>query len=232
MRSVPARSCRPRVGAASAERPGGRAALVIQLLEVAGRAVWYLSGSVPACFLLVDARAGGILVNSPPFDARLAEGIERVAKVRFIFFPSRFGATDVAQWRAALAARTVAAAEECAAINGPIDAAIDAGVRIHGRLDFLALSGRTRGTCALRSKMDPAIVFFGPALEHGDWPQLVARADDHSYENRLIGALGLRHVAFEFAFCDNYSHSSSRFGPGAGPAVATGLAKLLDSEAC
>ncbi len=204
---------------------------MIRLLEDAGRAVWYLSGTVPACFLFVDARAGGILVNSPPFDARLAAVVESVAKVRFIFFPSRFGATDVAQWRAALAARTAAGAEECAAIAGPIDEAIDGGVRIHGRLDFLALPGRTRGTCALRSKMDPAIVFFGPALEHGDWPRLVAHADDHSYENRLIGALGLSHVAFEFAFCDNYSHGSSRFGPGAGRAVATGLAKLLDPEA-
>jgi hypothetical protein len=219
------------VGAASAERTGGDAAPLIRLLEVAGRAAWYLPGSRPACFLLVDARAGGILVNSPPFDARVAEVVARVAKVQFIFFPSRFGATDVARWRAALAARTVAAAEECAAIDGPIDEAIDGGVRIHGRLDFLALSGRTRGTCALRSRMDPAIVFFGPALEHGDWPQLVAHADDYSYENRLLGAIGLSHAAFEFAFCDNYSHGSSRFGPGAGRVVATGLAKLLDPEA-
>jgi hypothetical protein len=204
---------------------------LIRLLEVAGRAAWYLPGSRPACFLLVDARAGGILVNSPPFDARVAEVVARVAKVQFIFFPSRFGATDVARWRAALAARTVAAAEECAAIDGPIDEAIDGGVRIHGRLDFLALSGRTRGTCALRSRMDPAIVFFGPALEHGDWPQLVAHADDDSYENRVIGAIALQDLRFDFAFCDNYVHGRSRFGPGAGRVVATGLAKLLDPEA-
>ncbi len=204
---------------------------MIRLLEVTGRAVWYISGSVPACFLLVDVPAGGILVNTPPFDPRLAAVVEHIAKVRLIFFPSRFGATDVAQWRAALTARTAAAAEECAAIAGPIDEAIDGAVRIHGRLDFLALSGRTRGTCALRSKRDPAIVFFGPALEHGDWPRLVAHADDYSYENRLLGALGLSHIAFEFAFCDNYSHGSSRFGPGADQAVTIALAKLLDPEA-
>jgi hypothetical protein len=200
---------------------------LISLLELAGRAVWYLPGSVPACFLLVDARAGGILLNSPPFDARVVEVVERVAKVRYLFFPSRFGAIDVAQWRAALAARTIAAAEECAAIDGPIDEAIDGSVRIHGRLDFLALSGRTRGTCALRSKMDPAIVFFGPALDHGDWPQLVAHADDDSYENRVIGAIALQDLRFEFAFCDNYVHGRSRFGPGAALAVRANLATAL-----
>jgi len=200
---------------------------LIELLEVVGRRVWYLPGSVPACFLLVDERAGGILVNSPPFDARVAEGMARIAKVGLVFFPSRFGATDVAQWRAALAARTVAAAEECAAITGPIDEAIDGGVRIHGRLDFLALSGRTRGTCALRSKTDPAIVFFGPALEHGDWPLLLAHDDDDSYENRVLGALAVQEMRFEFAFCDNYVHGRSRFGPGAAEATRANLATEL-----
>lgn len=224
---MPARRNRPRVGATSAERTGGGAAPLIQLLEVAERAVWYLPGSVPACFLLVDGRAGGILVNSPPFDARLAAIVEGVAKVGFVFFPSRFGATDVAQWRAALAARTVATAEECPAISGPIDEAIDGGVRIHGRLDFLTLSGRTRGTCALRSKTDPGIVFFGPALEHGDWPLLRAHDDDYSYENRVLGAVAVQDLRFEFAFCDNYVHGRSRFGPGAAEAIRANLASEL-----
>jgi hypothetical protein len=217
------------VGATSAERTGGGAAPLIPLLEVAGRAVWYLPGSAPACFLLVDGRVGGILINSPPFDAQLAAFVEHVAKVRIIFFPSRFGATDAAQWRAALAARTVATVEECAAISGPIDEAIDGGVRVHGRLDFLALSGRTRGTCALRSKTDPAIVFFGPALEHGDWPLLRAHDDDYSYENRVLGAVALQDLRFEFAFCDNYVHGQSRFGPGAANAVRANLASELSA---
>jgi hypothetical protein len=123
----------------------------------------------------------------------------------------------------------MAAIDEIAAIPGPIDEAIDGGVRIHGRLDFLALPGRTRGTCALRSKIEPAIVFFGPALEHADWPVLVAHDDDDSYEDRLIGALGLRDVAFEFGFCDNYSHATSRTGPGTGRVVAAGLEAVLGS---
>jgi hypothetical protein len=200
---------------------------LILLLEVAERSVWYLPGSAPACFLLVDGRAGGILVNSPPFDARLAAAVARIAEVRFVFFPSRFGASNVALWRAALAARTVAAAAECAAIAGPIDEAIDGGVRFHGRLDFLALSGRTRGTCALRSKAEPAIVFFGPALEHGDWPLLRAHDDDDSYENRVLGAVALQDLQFEFAFCDNYVHGLSRFGPGAAAAMRANLAMEL-----
>ena len=203
---------------------------MIRLLDVAGREVWYLAGSAPASFLLGDERAGGILVNSPPFQPQLAEAVMRLARVQFIFYPSRRGAADVAQWRSACAARTIAAVDEVGAISGPIDEAIDAGVRIHGRLDFLALPGRTRGTCALRSKIEPAIVFFGPALEHADWPQLVAHDDDYSYEDRLIGALGLRDAAFEFGFCDNYSHGHSRFGPGASRVIAAGLAAVLESD--
>ena len=203
---------------------------MVQLLDVGGRAIWHLAGSVPACFLLVDERAGGILVNSPQFEPRLAEAVERIARVRLIFFPSWRGASDVGQWRSACAARTVAAVGEVEAIPGPIDEAIDGGVRIHGRLDFLLLPGRTRGTCALRSKAEPGVVFFGPALEHADWPMLVAHADDYSYEDRLIGALGLRGLAFEFGFCDNYSHGKSRFGPGAGRAVAAGLAAVVEPD--
>jgi hypothetical protein len=203
---------------------------LIRLLDVAGREVWYLAGTAPASFLLVDARAEGILVNTPPFQADLAEAVLHATRVRFIFYPSRHGAADVAQWRSACKARTIGAVDEVAAIPGPIDEAINGGVRIHGRLDFLALPGRTRGTCALRSKIEPAIVFFGPALEHADWPSLVAHDDDASYENRLIGALGLRDVAFEFGFCDNYSHGRSRFGPGAGRAVAASLAAVIESD--
>lgn len=56
---------------------------------------------------------------------------------------------------------------------------------------------------------------------------LVAHADDYSLENRLIGALGLRELRFEFAFCDNCVHGRSRFGPGAAEAVQKNLAAEL-----
>lgn len=200
---------------------------LIRLVDVPGRVVWYVAGTAPACFLLVDDRAGGILVNSPRFSAGVAEAVERVARARFIFYPSRFGAVDVVQWRTATGARTVASAAEAADIPGPVDEAVDAGVRIHGRLDFLPLSGRTRGTCALRSRALPGIVFFGPALEHTPWPTLVLHEDDSSAENRLIGALGLREERFEFAFCDNFVEGVSAFGGGASAVVAAGLAEVL-----
>ena len=210
-------------------RERGDAKPLVRLVDVAGREVWYVADSVPACFLLVDERAGGILVNSPAFTPSLADAIERVATARFIFYPSRYGATDVARWRTATGARTIASAAEAADIRGPVDEAIDGAVRIYGRLDFLALSGRTRGTCALRSRAEPAIVFFGPALEHAPWPALVLHEDDFSAENRLIGALGLRGERFEFAFCDNYIEQVSKFGPRASMAVAAGLADVLDA---
>jgi hypothetical protein len=200
---------------------------VIRVLEALGRAVWLVPDTTPASFLFVDERAGGILVNSPPYSAALAAALAAIAPVRFIFYPSHRGAVDVERWREACRARTLAAAGEIADIAGPIDEAIDGAVRLYGRLDFLPLSGRTRGTCALRSRVAPGIVFFGPALEHAPWPVLVPHEDDFSAENRLIGAPGLRDERFEFAFCDNYIHGSSRFGPGASAAVAAGLAEVL-----
>ena len=200
---------------------------MIRVLDAPGRQVWLVPGAAPASFLFVDERAGGILVNTPRYRETLAAALAAIATVRFIFYPSRHGAADVAQWREACRARTLAAAEEAADIPGPIDEPIDGAVRFYGRLDFLPLSGRTRGTCALRSRAAPGIVFFGPALEHAPWPVLALHEDDFSVENRLIGALGLREEPFEFAFCDNYIHALSRFGPGASAAVAAGLAEVL-----
>jgi hypothetical protein len=200
---------------------------VIRLLDVPGRVVWYVPGTAPACFLFVDERAGGILVNSPPYRETLASEVLGVAPVRFIFYPSRLGAADVEHWRDACGARTLAAAEEVRGIAGPIDEPIDGSVRLYGRLDFLPLSGRTQGTCAMRSRLAPELVFFGPALEHAPWPALALHEDDHSAENRLIGAIGLCDERFEFAFCDNYIHGESRFGPGASTVVADGIEKLL-----
>ena len=200
---------------------------MIRVLDAPGPPVWLVPGSAPASFLFVDARAGGILVNSPPYHEALAAALAAIAPVRFIFYPSRRGAVDVERWREGCRARTLAAAAEAADISGPIDEPIDGAVRLYGRLDFLPLSGRTRGTCALRSRIGPGIVFFGPALEHAPWPVLTLHEDDYSAENRLIGALALREERFEFAFCDNYIHGLSRFGPDASAAVAAGLAEVL-----
>lgn len=186
-----------------------------------------MPGTAPACFLLVDERAGGILVNSPPYSEELAAELTSIAPVRFIFYPSHLGAAHVRRWRDACGARTLASSEEVPDIAGPIDEPIDGGVRFYGRLDFLPMSGRTRGTCGLRSRIAPGVVFFGPALEHAPWPALMAHEDDHSPENRLIGAAGLCGERFEFAFCDNYIVGVSRFGPAASAAVSAGLREIL-----
>ncbi|MCU0896296.1 MAG: hypothetical protein MUC55_02215 [Burkholderiales bacterium] len=201
-----------------------------EIVRLPRRSVHVLEGASPAVFLLVDDRAGAILVNVPPFSETALSEIRRRANPTFIFLPSRFGARDLELWRAATGARTIASAEEVPAIEGRIDEPIDGGVRMHGRLDFLLLSGRTRGSCALRVKEPPGIVFFGPALEHAGVSGFVLRAhpDDYSFENRLIGALGFRDLEFEFAFCDDYIQHEGGGGPGAGSEVRSAVGAALE----
>lgn len=199
---------------------------MIELVSLPDRRVFYLPGATPACFYLAHGRAGGVLVNSPPFEPGLRERLEAVAPLRFVFLPSALGAADAEAWRAGGAA-VIASVEEAPLIVAQIDQPVDRKVRLVRDIDFLPMSGRTRGSCALRVRASPAIVFFGPILDHRDWPAIVAHADDYSYENRMIGALGLRDLRFEFAFCDNYVHGRSRFGPGAAEAVRRNLAAEL-----
>jgi len=203
-----------------------------EVLRLPRRSVHVLEGASPAVFLLVDDRAGAILVNAPPFSEETLSEIRRAADPSFIFLPSRFGARDLELWRAATRARTIASAEEVPAIEGRIDEPIDGSVRMHGRLDFLLLSGRTRGTCALRVKEPPGIVFFGPALEHAGAGRFVLRAhrDDHSFENRVIGALAFRDLEFEFAFCDDYIQNKDRGGPGARLRVRAAVDAALEGS--
>lgn len=203
-----------------------------EILRLPRRSVHVLEGAAPAVFLLVDDRAGAILVNVPPFSEMALGEIRRAADPTFIFLPSRFGARDLDLWREATGARTIASAEEAPAIEGKIDETIDGSVRMHGRLDFLMLSGRTRGTCALRVKEPPGIIFFGPALEHAGADSFVLRQqrDDYSFENRLIGALGLRDLEFEFAFCDDYIDDESTGGPGASVGVRSAVDAALDGS--
>ena len=199
---------------------------MVELISLPDRRVFYLPGTDPASFYLADVRAGGVLINAPPFDPGLRDRLIERAPLRFVYLPSAFGAAHARAWRAAGAA-LIASVEEAPLIAGPIDQTVDRKVRLVRDIDFLPMSGRTRGACALRVRASPSIVFFGPILDHGDWPALVAHADDYSFENRLIGALALRDLRFEFAFCDNYVHGRSRFGPGAADAVRRNLAAEL-----
>jgi hypothetical protein len=196
---------------------------VRQLIALAdGRRVLLVRSRPPACFLLADPLAGGVLVNTPPFERAL---YATLPPVRFIVYPSARGAGDVAAWREATGARVVAGVGE--PVPGPVDERADGTIRITGRLDFLALSGVTRGTIALRSKGPPGIVFFGPALSQATgWPALRPDAADWSWENRVIGALGIAGLSFDFAYCDDYMEQVAKSGPGAAEAVAAGLREV------
>jgi len=203
---------------------------MVELLSLPERRVFLVAESGgadrPACFYLADPVAGGILVNAPPFTAALLGALAAAARPRFLFLPSARGGGAATQWRAA-GLQAIASAEETPLIGAPIDQRVDGKTRLTRDIDFLPMSGRTPGACALRIRARPGIVFFGPILDHRDWPALVAHADDYSYENRVIGAIAVQSLRFEFAFCDNYVHGRSRFGPGAAAAMRTNLAAEL-----
>jgi hypothetical protein len=180
-----------------------------------GRRVLRLAGGPPAIFCYIDPLAGGVLVGTPRFEPDL---LAALPPVRFIVYPSARSATDVGAWREATGARVVAGVGE--PLDGPVDERADGTIRITGRLDFLACAGATPGTIALRSKGPPALVFFGPALAQAQgWPQLVPDAADWSWEHRLIGALGIAALPFDYAFCDDHG-TASRIGPSASSHVA------------
>jgi hypothetical protein len=200
---------------------------MVALLEIGARRVFYLAGSAPAVFLISDPVGGGILVNTPPFSPACFEALQNVAPLRYAFFPSRFGARDSGAWRAA-GVKLIAYGAEASAI-GAVDIVVDRSHRLARDMDFLPMSGRTEGTCALRLKNKPGAVFFGPALQRGpdDWPALIASPDDFSYENRLLGGIGLRRLRFEYAFTDDFSPSCGRWGPGASQAIRGMLDRML-----
>jgi hypothetical protein len=203
---------------------------MIELLNLPARRVFLVADADaagnPASFYLVDPVAGGILVNAPPFSLGLADTLQAVALPRFLFLPSARGAAAAAQWRGA-GLQAIASVEEAPLLDTPVDQRVDRKTRLTRDIDFLPMSGRTPGSCALRVKARPGIVFFGPILDHRDWPSLVAHPDDYSYENRIIGAIAVRDLRFEFAFCDNYAHGQSRFGPGAAAATRANLVAEL-----
>lgn len=186
------------------------------LLDLPYRQVYGLTDSRPAVYLLVDRDAGGVLINTAPFSVGLAESVARIVRLRYIFLPSRFGAIDVAPWRAQTGAEVLAGVAEVAAVGAPVDVVLEGQRKLTRTLEFLPMSGRTEGNCVLHARNLPGIMFFGPALDPlpSGWPGVVPQADDYSYENRLFGALALRDLRFEYAFTDSFPEAAS-FGPGA-----------------
>jgi hypothetical protein len=200
---------------------------LVKLLDLGTRRVFHLRGSSPAVFLISDTVGGGILVNTPPYTPACFEALQSVAPLNYVFFPSRFGARDAAAWRAA-GVQLIAYGAEARAI-GRVDIMVDRGDRLARDMDFLPMSGRTESTCALRLKSKPGVIFFGPALQQGPdgWPALIACVDDYSYENRLLGAIGLRRLRYEYAFTDDFAPPRSCWGPGASVAIRGMIDGLL-----
>ncbi|MFA9459422.1 hypothetical protein [Thiohalorhabdus methylotrophus] len=201
------------------------------LAEARDRAVWHVTGGVeaPAVYLIRDREAGGILVNTPVFDSELAERVQADGAVRFLFLPSRHGALELDRWRAALGAEALAGQDEVPDIAGTVDRPLDGSIRLSRTLVFYSMSGRTRGSTALFCKRGPGFLFLGPILEPGEsgWPTLVPRGDDWSWENRVMGALGLQDLKYEYVFTDRYT-PGVRFGPGAAAGVQEALAGVFD----
>ncbi len=197
-----------------------------RLLEWHGRAVWLVESGPPAVYYLADRDAGGVLVNAPPFAARLYEELTRVAPLRFVFLPSRFGARDLDAWRS-VGARILVSTEEEGV--GDVDLRVGPQHKLTRTIDFVPIPGRTRGTCGLRLKNKPGVLFLGPALaqEGSGWPELFEVADDYSYESRLMGAVGLGGQSFEYLFTDSFVPGRTRFGPGADAALRAHIDRLL-----
>lgn len=202
---------------------------MIKLLALFDRSVYYLEGTRPAVFFVAEREGGGILVNTPAFSAELLEQVRAVGPLNYLFYPSRLGAMDMGRWRDASGARSMAYGPEAGQLGGPADIVLDREHRFSRTVDFLPMAGRTESACALRCKNKPGIIFFGPILEYGPdgWPTVIEHPDDHSFENRLFGAMGLTELKFEYAFCDDFEPGNSRCGPGAGAAIRERIESML-----
>lgn len=203
---------------------------LIPVVMLRERSVYAVSGTGagPAVFYIADRDAGGILVNSPSYDPEVARRLSDAAPLRFLFYPSRFGARDVERWRAT-GAESLASAAEAPRLGGRVDVVLDGKNKLTRTIDFLPMSGRTRGSCALRLRNLPGAMFFGPILSvaPSGWPGLVPMPDDDSYENRLFGVLGLRDLKFDYAFTDDFVPGQTCFGPGADKAIQREIESAL-----
>lgn len=201
------------------------------LLTLRGRTIYLVAveAGAPAVYFLVDQEAGGILINTPRYSADLQSALTAIAKIGYLFYPSRFGARDVDAWRQATGAEALAYGPEAAAV-GHVDIVLDNKSKLTRTIGFLPMSGRTEGSCALHLRNLPGVVFFGPILSPGQsgWPTLVPRPDDYSFETRIFGSLGLKDLKYDYAFTDEFVEGQTQFGPGADQAIRAELERALD----
>ncbi|MHB1566892.1 MAG: hypothetical protein ACYCXG_09290 [Acidiferrobacter sp.] len=199
-----------------------------KLLALDDRTVFLVSGPSPAVYYITDPKVGGILVNAPLFSEACAAELAAVAPLSYVFLPSHWGARDLPQWRQ-YGACILAGVGEVGAIDSPIDIVVDSQKKLTRTIDFLPIAGRTPGTCGLRFKNLPGMLFLGPALTPGadGWPSLVAQTDDYSYESRLMGVFGLRDLVFSYLFTDVFVPGETGFGPHADQQLRHHLDALL-----
>lgn len=200
-----------------------------ELIRLRDRTIFYVLGTRPAVYFLVDKEVGGVLINTPPFDFGLHRGLSSVAPLRFIFLPSRRGCQQLDRWRDASGAESMAFETELHALIGTVDIAINRKTKLTRTIDFLPMAGVTEGTCAMRLKNKPGAVFFGPALAPGPdgWPTLIRHEDDFSYESRIFGALGLRDLNYDYALTDEFVPDTTQFGPGASAEIKLRIERQL-----
>lgn len=200
-----------------------------RIVALRDRGIHHLAGTRPAVWYIADRQAGGVLVNAPPWSEALHDALCALAKPAYLFLPSRRGAQDLERWRTA-GLEVLASEAEAAALGGGVDLPLYAGRKLTREIDFLPMSGVTAGSCALRVKTNGGAIFFGPVLEPGadGWPTLVPHADDHAPENRVIGALGVQDLRFEYAFTDTFTEGATQVGPGAGEAVKERLRRFIE----
>ncbi len=207
-------------------------AISAPLVELRDRTIYRVGEGEPCVWLINDLELGGILVNAPAYSEELLAAIRAITRPAYLFLPSRHGAQDLAAWRAA-GLETLAFEAEAPAIQadgGAIDVAFNRKQRLSRTIDFLPMAGVTAGTCALRLKNLPGVVFFGPALTPGadGWPTLVQQPDDHSFEARLFGALGVKDLKFAYAFCDRFDPQTTQHGPDADQHIQARIEALFD----
>jgi len=203
--------------------------MLTQLLKLRDRSIYHVQGTAPAVYYIADQDLKGVLVNAPAFSTELRDALIAIAPLRFIYLPSRFGARDLDAWRDA-GVEVLAYEVEASSIGGGVDTAFNNKARFSRTIDFLPMGGVTEGTCALRLRNNPGVVFFGPALEPGEdgWPTLVFHEDDFSRESRLFGSLGIQDVKFAYAFTDVFDPETTHYGPDADRHVNGAIERALD----
>ena len=203
--------------------------MLVELLDLPQRKIFYIDQkSCPASFLIVDHKAGGILINTPEFSEKLASEIQQHSNIDYLFLPSKFGANKaIDSWKNISKLETIAHEAEVANIPFKIDLEVNHKTKLTRTMDFIPMGGRTAGSCALFLKNLPGVIFLGPILNQSDdgWPTLIKQEDDESFESRMFGVLGLKDLKYDYVFTDDFEPKNSRFGPGA----SVELGKRIDN---